>query len=97
MNMPAIKLVAAITALSLMTAPVTAQDWLTRPVTMVVPTTPSGAHDLLGRVVASWLSELLSQPVIVENVAGAGGMIAAARVARASAAVQLIEHESVNV
>jgi tripartite-type tricarboxylate transporter receptor subunit TctC len=75
------QLVAAVTTLSLMTAPAVAQGWPTRPVTMVVPTTPGGAPDLLGRVVASRLSELLGQPVIVENVVGAGGMIGAARVA----------------
>lgn len=80
-----IKLVASIIALSLMTAPILAQDWPTRAVTMVVPTTAGGAPDLLGRVIASRLSELLGEPVIVENVAGAGGMIGAARVARAPA------------
>ena len=83
--MRTVKLTAAITALLLMSAPVVAQDWPTRPLTMVVPTTPGGAPDLLGRVMASRLSELLGQPVIVENVAGAGGMIGAARVARAPA------------
>lgn len=81
--MPTIKPVAVI-ALLLMIAPAAAQDWPTRPVTMVVPT-PGGAPDLLGRVVASRLAELLGQPVVVENVAGAGGMIGAARVARAPA------------
>ncbi|HEY1804427.1 MAG TPA: tripartite tricarboxylate transporter substrate-binding protein [Terracidiphilus sp.] len=81
--MHAIKFVAALTALSLMTVPVVAQDWPSRPVTMVVPTTPGGAPDLLGRVVASRLSQLLGQPVVVENIAGAGGMIGAARVAKA--------------
>ena len=80
-----IKLVAAIVSLALVTAPVAAQDWPIRPVTMVVPTTPGGAPDLLGRVLASRLSKLLGQPVIVENVAGAGGTIGAARVARAPA------------
>lgn len=83
--MRTVKLTAAITALLLMSAPVVAQDWPTRPLTMVVPTTPGGAPDLLGRVMASRLSELLGQSVIVENVAGAGGMIGAARVARAPA------------
>jgi tripartite-type tricarboxylate transporter receptor subunit TctC len=85
MSMPTIKLAAAVAALSLMITPAAAQDWPTRPVTMVVPTTPGGAPDLLGRVVASRLAELLGQPVVVENVAGAGGMIGAARVARAPA------------
>ena len=83
--MPTIKPVAAVAALLFVSAPVAAQDWPTRPMTMVVPTTPGGAPDLLGRVVASRLSELLGQPVIVENVAGAGGMIGAARVAKAPA------------
>jgi tripartite-type tricarboxylate transporter receptor subunit TctC len=83
--MPTNRFVAAIAALWLMSGPVVAQNWPTRPVTMVVPTTAGGAPDLLGRVVASRLSELLGQPVIVENIAGAGGMIGAARVARAPA------------
>jgi len=83
--MSTINAVAAVTALSLMIVPAAARDWPSRPVTMVVPTAPGGAPDLLGRVVASRLSELLGEPVIVENVAGAGGMIGAARVARAPA------------
>jgi len=53
--------------------------------TLVAPTVPGGAPDLLGRVLASRLSELLGQPVIVENIGGAGGMIGAARVAKAPA------------
>jgi tripartite-type tricarboxylate transporter receptor subunit TctC len=85
MSMPTITVAATLIALLVMIAPAAAQDWPTRPVTMVVPTTPGGAPDLLGRVVASRLSELLREPVIVENVAGAGGMIGAARVARAPA------------
>jgi tripartite-type tricarboxylate transporter receptor subunit TctC len=83
MSMLTIKVIAAVVALSLMIAPAVARDRPTRPVTVVVPTIPGGAPDLLGRVVASRLSELLGKPVIVENVAGAGGMIGAARVARA--------------
>jgi tripartite-type tricarboxylate transporter receptor subunit TctC len=62
-----------------------AQDWPTRPVTMVVPFTPGGGVDTGGRIMAPRLSELLGQQVIVENVsAGAGGMIGAARVAKAA-------------
>jgi tripartite-type tricarboxylate transporter receptor subunit TctC len=60
-----------------------AQDWPTRPVTMVVPFAPGGVYDTFGRVYAASLSELLHQQVIVENVPGAGGMTGAARVARA--------------
>ena len=60
-----------------------AQDWPTRPVTMVVPFAPGGVYDTFGRVYAARLTEILHQPVIVENVPGAGGMTGAARVARA--------------
>src|SRR5437762_13057399 len=61
-----------------------AQDWPTRPMTMVVAFPAGGSDDILGRIVASRLSELLGQPVMVENVAGAGGTTGTARVARAA-------------
>jgi tripartite-type tricarboxylate transporter receptor subunit TctC len=65
--------------------PSATQDWPTRPVTMVVPFTPGGGVDTGGRIMAPRLSELLGQQVIVENVSGgAGGMIGAARVAKAA-------------
>jgi tripartite-type tricarboxylate transporter receptor subunit TctC len=64
-------------------APARAQDWPTRPVTLVVPFAPGGVYDTFGRVYAASFSELLHQQVIVENVPGAGGMTGAARVARA--------------
>jgi tripartite-type tricarboxylate transporter receptor subunit TctC len=60
-----------------------AQDWPTRPVTMVVPFAPGGVYDTLGRVYAAALSKTLGQQVVVENVPGAGGMIGGARVAHA--------------
>ena len=61
-----------------------AQDWPMRPVTMVVPFGAGGSSDVIGRVVAEGLRVQLGQPVIVENVSGAGGMIGANRVAKAS-------------
>jgi tripartite-type tricarboxylate transporter receptor subunit TctC len=61
-----------------------AQDWPTRPVTMVVPFPPGGGTDVLGRIVGQRLSETLGQQVIIENVGGAGGMIGSARVVHAS-------------
>jgi len=64
------------------TAP--AQEWPSRPMTMVVPFAPGGGSDLLGRILAPPLSELLGQPVTVENVGGGGGMTAALRVSRAA-------------
>ncbi len=61
-----------------------AQDWPTRPVTMVVPFPPGGGTDVLGRIIARRMSEILGQQVLVENVGGAGGMIGSARVAHAT-------------
>src|SRR5260370_33895307 len=54
-----------------------AQDWPSRPVTMVVPLAAGSGIDVLGRIFAPRLSELLGQQVIVENVGGAGGMTGA--------------------
>ena len=48
-----------------------AQDWPTGPVTMVVPTAAGGGADILGRILAARLGEILGQPVIIENVGNA--------------------------
>jgi tripartite-type tricarboxylate transporter receptor subunit TctC len=61
-----------------------AQDWPTRPVTMVVPYTAGGPVDTLSRVLAARLGDVLGQQVIVENVGGAGGMTGSSRVAKAA-------------
>ncbi len=60
-----------------------ASNWPTRPVTMVVPFAAGGPTDVVGRILAGRLSEILKQQVIVVNVGGAGGMTGADRVARA--------------
>jgi tripartite-type tricarboxylate transporter receptor subunit TctC len=65
-------------------SPVTAQTWPERPVTMVIPFPPGGGTDLLGRIVAKGLTEVLSQQVVVENVGGAGGMLGSARVVKSA-------------
>jgi tripartite-type tricarboxylate transporter receptor subunit TctC len=82
--MPASRIVLAAAALAGSIAPALAQDWPTRPVTMIVPFAAGGAFDVLGRVLAPRMSEILGQQIVVENVAGAGGVIAAVRVAKAS-------------
>jgi tripartite-type tricarboxylate transporter receptor subunit TctC len=64
-------------------APAQSEGWPSRPLTMVIPFAAGGAPDLVGRILAPHLSEFLGSPVIVENVGGGGGMIAAARVAKA--------------
>jgi tripartite-type tricarboxylate transporter receptor subunit TctC len=61
-----------------------AQTWPTRPLTMVVPFAAGGVGDVLGRILAARLSEVLGQQVIIENVGGAGGMAGSARVANAT-------------
>src|SRR5437870_8355849 len=65
-------------------APALAQDWPSRPVTMVIPFAAGGALDVLGRILGPRLAEVLGRPVIIENVGGAGGMTGAARVAKAT-------------
>lgn len=65
-------------------SPAAAQPWPERPVTMVVPFAPGGGTDLLGRIVAKRLAEVLGQQVVVENVGGAGGMLGSARVVKSA-------------
>jgi tripartite-type tricarboxylate transporter receptor subunit TctC len=60
-----------------------AQDYPTRPVTMVVPFPPGGGTDVLGRIVGKRLPEILRQQVVIENIGGAGGMIGSNRVVHA--------------
>ena len=59
-----------------------AQSYPSRPVKIVVPWTPGGGNDVLGRVIAQKLSESWGQPVVVENKPGAGGNIGADAVAK---------------
>lgn len=60
-----------------------ATEYPTKPIKLVVTMAPGGGTDLLGRAIAEPLSKMLNQPVIVENVLGAGGMLGATNVARA--------------
>lgn len=62
-----------------------AQDWPTRPMTIVVPFAAGGAADGTARVLAGGLSQVLGQNVIVENISGAGSTIGANRVAQGPA------------
>jgi tripartite-type tricarboxylate transporter receptor subunit TctC len=61
-----------------------AEDFPSRPMTMVIPFAAGGPTDILGRVIAARMGEILGQNVVVENVAGAGGMTGSARVANAT-------------
>ena len=77
----------AVAAIALLLAPFTAsaQDWPTRAITMVVPYAAGGPIDTLARILAAWLSEILGQQVVIENMPGAGGMTGSSRVAKAAA------------
>jgi tripartite-type tricarboxylate transporter receptor subunit TctC len=84
MPMPLIRIIAAVAALLVATAPAMAQDWPTRPVTMVVPFAAGGAFDVIARVFSPHLSHSLGQQVIVENVGAAAGIVGTNRVAKAT-------------
>ena len=61
-----------------------AQDWPNRPLTLVVPWGAGGGTDVMARIMAPRMSEILGQQVIVENITGAGGMIGSTHVAKAA-------------
>jgi tripartite-type tricarboxylate transporter receptor subunit TctC len=71
-----------------------AQGFPTRPLTMVIPFAAGGPTDMIGRLLAEGIGRELGQPVAAENVTGAGGTIAASRVAqsRADGHTLLIHH-----
>jgi tripartite-type tricarboxylate transporter receptor subunit TctC len=60
-----------------------AQRFPDHPMTMVIPFAAGGPQDVLGRIIAQGMGEVLGQQVIVENVGGAGGMTGSLRVAQA--------------
>jgi tripartite-type tricarboxylate transporter receptor subunit TctC len=80
------RVIAAVAAIALLLAPstVSAQDWPTRAVTLVVPYAAGGPVDTLARILAARLSEILGQQVVIENMPGAGGMTGSSRVAKAA-------------
>src|SRR5947199_6500215 len=61
-----------------------AQVYPSRPVTIIVPVPPGGVADPIARILADYLSAKFGEPVVVENVTGAGGSIGVARAARAA-------------
>src|ERR1700678_1626783 len=58
------------------------QTYPDRPITMLVPFAPGGATDAIARIIQNSLEKSLGQPIVIENIGGAGGMIAAAKAAR---------------
>ncbi len=64
--------------------PAAAQNYPTRPITLVVPFPAGGATDAIARILIDPMSQVLGQQIVIENVGGAGGLIGAGRVARAA-------------
>ena len=79
------KMIAALAAtLVAICAPAKADDYPSHSMTMIIPFAAGGPTDVLGRLVAGKMSEILGQTVIVENVNGAGGQTGSVRVANAT-------------
>jgi tripartite-type tricarboxylate transporter receptor subunit TctC len=76
--------VAAFGALLTLTGAAVAQNFPSHPIVMVIPFAAGGPQDVLGRIIGQGMSEALGQPVIIENVGGAGGMTGSVRVAQAT-------------
>lgn len=74
------KVIAALAALLSLAAPAAAQDYPNKPITMIIPFAAGGPTDVLGRVVAARMGEILGQQFVIENVGGAGGMTGSNRV-----------------
>jgi tripartite-type tricarboxylate transporter receptor subunit TctC len=77
------KLACAVLALATFSTLAAAAEWPSRPVRIVAPSTPGGAADLFGRLLADHLSERLKERFYVDNRAGGGGLIGAQIVAHA--------------
>ena len=82
--------IAAISAISafglaLPLASMAQSDYPNKPIKLIVPFPPGGTSDVLGRMVAEELGKILKQPVIVENLGGAGGVIGTERGAKSPA------------
>ena len=80
---PTLRLLVAVVALSAETAGA-AEVYPNKPLRLLVPFTPGGAQDVVARLFAQKLGEGLGQRVVVDNRAGAGGLIAAQETARAT-------------
>jgi tripartite-type tricarboxylate transporter receptor subunit TctC len=66
-------------------SPALAEDYPSRPITLVVPYAPGGGNDAMARIVADKMSKVLHQQIVIENRGGAGGTIATRQVAKAYA------------
>ena len=75
---------AVFAALALLSGSAAAQTYPDHPITLIVPFPPGGATDAIARIIQDPMQKSLGQPIVVENIGGAGGMIAADKAARAN-------------
>jgi len=78
-------LVAALVTIGLVSAPVSAQEFPTRSVTIIVPQPPGGGTDIIARIIGSQLSTQFGQSFVIENRTGAGTVVGTATAANATA------------
>ena len=71
--------------LALLSAAASAQAYPSKPIRMIVPYTPGGSIDTVGRIVADEMQKILGQPIVVDNKPGASGVIGSQEAARAAA------------
>jgi tripartite-type tricarboxylate transporter receptor subunit TctC len=75
--------VACMLAMMLCATAAAAEDWPSRPMTLIVPFGAGSGSDYVARIISARLSEILGQQIVIENVGGAGGVVGVSRVARA--------------
>ena len=79
-----VRAAAALAAVLLIASGAGAQDYPSRPITLVVPYSAGGGNDVMARIVAEKMSRTLGQQIVIENKGGAGGSIATRQVAKAT-------------
>lgn len=83
-NIRVVGLLAALLGLGLITAPAQAQSYPNKPIKAIVPFAAGSATDQIGRAFAQKMSEILGQPIVVDNKAGVNGMLGADAVAKSA-------------
>src|SRR6516225_714038 len=78
------RMIAAATTVIALGGHAAAQEWPTRPITLIVPFAAGGGIDVSARIQAQRMGELLGQSIVIENVGAAAGMAGGARVAKAA-------------